>query len=89
MSRWRRIIRIGLPALVSVGALVALFLQVDLGQLREVLTWKVAVWEIGALLVYGAVTLTLEAASIVRLLPAPPPGFAWTAARITKRLADE
>ena len=82
MSRWRRIIRIGLPALVSVGALVALFLQVDLGQLREVLTWKVAVWEIGALLVYGAVTLTLEAASIVRLLPAPPPGFAWTAARI-------
>jgi hypothetical protein len=83
MSRARWLIQRLLPAAVSIAALTALLAIVDFSALIEALSWKVALVLVPALLVYGAATLTLEAASLTRLLEfAASRLSAWTAARI-------
>jgi hypothetical protein len=83
MSRARWLIQRLLPATVSIAALVALLMSVDCSAQIEALSWRVALVLVPALLVYGAVTLTLEAASLTRLLEFAASGLsAWTAARI-------
>ena len=72
-----------LPALVSVGALSWVFHDLELPALAAALTWYVVAVLAPTLAVYGAVTLFLEAASIILLMRARPAGFGlWTAARI-------
>ena len=79
-GRWLRRL---LPFAVSAIALFALLSSVDLGELSRALTWKMAAMVIPALLVYGAATLALESASILRLVvPRPAALRATTAARI-------
>lgn len=81
-KRW---IQRSIPAVVSIGALAWLFLYggIDLRDLVDALSWKVALVLTPALLAYGAVTLLLEARSIDLLVePAPPSFDAWTIARI-------
>jgi hypothetical protein len=73
------------PAVVSIGALLWLFVfgDIDIATLVDSLTWRVAYVLVPALLVYGAVTLALEAESILWLCANPAAGFgAWTAARV-------
>lgn len=72
-----------LPFAVSALALAWVFSRFDMRAVGSALSWRVAQVLAPALLAYGAVTLVLEARSILRLLPARPPEFgAWTAARI-------
>jgi hypothetical protein len=72
-----------LPFAVSALALAWVFSRFDLSEVVASLSWRVAEVLVPALLAYGVATLVLEARSILRLLPAPPPAFgAWTAARI-------
>jgi uncharacterized membrane protein YbhN (UPF0104 family) len=78
--RWSRRL---LPVVVSAAALAFLLRRIDPAGLLDSLSWRVAAVMLPALLVYGAVTLVLEAVSVLRLLQPVPPGFgAWTAARI-------
>ncbi len=71
------------PAVVSAAALAWVLGRFDLAKVGAALGWDVAAVLAPALLVYGAATLVLEAASILRLVPLRPPGFgARTAARI-------
>jgi len=71
------------PVVVSVGALGFLFATVNLEEAWDQVTWRVAAILVPSLLVYGAITLVLEAWSILRLVvPAPPEFGAWTAARV-------
>ena len=71
------------PAVVSGAALAWMLGRFDLAKVGAALSWNAAAVLVPALLVYGGATLALEAASILRLVPARPPGFgAWTAARI-------
>jgi hypothetical protein len=71
------------PMAVSAAALAWVLGRFDLAKIGAALSWELALVLVPALLVYGAVTLVLESASIVRLLPARAPGFGpWTAARI-------
>jgi hypothetical protein len=71
------------PIVVTVATLVWVLGRFDLVKIGAALRWQVAAVLVPALLAYGAATLVLEAASILRLLPARAPGFgAWTAARI-------
>jgi hypothetical protein len=72
-----------LPATVSVGALTWLFSSIEISALGAALSWHVALVLLPTLLVYGAVTLFLEAESITLLMSSQPVGFGrWTAARI-------
>jgi hypothetical protein len=72
-----------LPALVSVGALIWVFRGLELPALAAALSWRVVVVLAPALLVYGAVTLLLEAVAVVLLMSSRPAGFGlWTVARI-------
>ena len=72
-----------LPFVVSAIALGALFANVDLSAVVGALSWKMAATVVPALLAYGALTIVLEAASIMRLLGPTAAGFrAGTAARI-------
>jgi hypothetical protein len=72
-----------LPFVVSVAALTVLLSRVDLGKLLTSLDWNVALVLVPALLAYGAITLGLEALSILHLVrPAGDDFGAWTAARI-------
>jgi len=83
MSRRTLLIQRVLPIVVSLGALAFLFRSVDFGLVLAALDWRVIGFLVPALLVYGAATLAFEAASIVLLMPSPPPGFGLlTAARI-------
>lgn len=83
MSRARWLAQRLLPAAVSIAALAALLVIVDFDALLQALSWKVAVVLVPALLVYGAATLALEAASLTRLLAFAESNLrAWTAARI-------
>ncbi len=71
------------PILVSLAVLAWLVDQVDRDQLLAVLSPRIAWGMTAALLVYGALTLLLEALSLRMLIPADVPDFgAWTAARI-------
>jgi len=72
-----------LPAVVSLAILVWLGAGVDPGALVQALSWRVAGWMVPALLVYGAVSLWIEAMSLTRPLEAGPDAISkWTAARI-------
>jgi hypothetical protein len=83
VKRVRPVLERLLPFAVSALALAWVFSRFDLREVMGSLTWRVAQVLVPALLAYGAATLVLEARSILRLLPAPPPEFgAWTAARI-------
>jgi hypothetical protein len=67
----------------TVATLAWVLASFDLGQVAAALRWRVALVLVPALFVYGAATLFVEAASILRLVSARPPDFgAWTAARI-------
>jgi hypothetical protein len=78
-SAWKRIA----PVAVSAAALAWVLGRFDVARVGAALSWEVALVLVPALLVYGAATLALEAASILRLVGARPAGFgAWTAARI-------
>ncbi len=70
MNRTRRFAQRVLPAVVSVAVLGVLFFTRvdDPAALVEPLTWRVAISLGAALVLYGAVTLALEALSIVRLI---------------------
>jgi len=83
MSRWKMLVQRVLPVVVSLGVLAFLFQSVDFGRVVAALDWQVVGYLVPALLVYGAVTLALEAASITLLIAVKPEGFGlWTAARI-------
>jgi hypothetical protein len=83
MSRRKMLVQRSLPALVSVGALTWLLSSLDLSAVAAALSWHVVAVLVPALAVYGAVTLFLEAASIILLMSSRPAGFGlWTAARI-------
>lgn len=72
-----------LPALVSVGILAWLLRDVDPRALAAALSWRIAGWMGAAFVVYGALTLWIEAVSIARLVDAVPGRLSrWTAARI-------
>ncbi len=82
-QRLRSWLQRGLPAVVSLGALGWLLSTFDLRSLVAVLDARVARTLLIALLLYGAATLVIEALSIHRLIPAPPPTFTLAiAARI-------
>jgi uncharacterized membrane protein YbhN (UPF0104 family) len=82
VSPTRRWLRRVLPVVVSAAALGFLLRRIDPAGLLDALSWRVAAVMLPALVVYGGVTLLLEALSILRLVQ-PAAGFgAWTAARI-------
>jgi hypothetical protein len=83
MSRRKMLVQRVLPLVVSLGVLAFLFQSVDFGRVVAALNWQVIGYLVPALLVYGAFTLVLEAASITMLMSTKPEGFGlWTAARI-------
>ena len=83
MNRRKMLVQRVLPVVVSIGVLAFLFQSVDFGLVIAALDWRVIGYLLPALLVYGAVTLALEAASITILMSTKPEGFGmWTAARI-------
>lgn len=83
MSRRKMLVQRLLPAAVSVGALIWVFHDLEFPALAAALSWHIVAVLVPALLAYGAVTLFLEAASIVLLMSSRPAGFGlWTAARI-------
>lgn len=71
----RRVLERGLPVAVSLGVLAWLFWQVDLASLVAALDARVAAVMIPALLLFGAVTLWIEALSIHSTLTDPPASF--------------
>jgi hypothetical protein len=78
-ARLRRIA----PIVGSAIALVWVLGRFDLAQVGAALSWNAALVMLPALVAYGAATLLLESASLLRLIPVRPPEFgAWTAARI-------
>jgi hypothetical protein len=83
VSAWQAQAKRVLPVLVSVGALYAVLRQVDLGALAAALSWKVATLLLPAMLLYGAVTLAIEALCLALLVRPRKPDFSlWTAARL-------
>jgi len=83
MSRRKMLVQRVLPVVVSLGALAFLFQSVDFSLVVAALDWRVVGILVPALIVYGVVTLVLEAAAIASLMSAKPSDFGlWTAARI-------
>jgi len=83
MSRRKILLQRFLPAVVSIGALAWLLSSIDRDALLATLNWRIVTVLVPALLAYGAVTLLLEALSLVMLMSVRPAGFGlWTAARI-------
>lgn len=79
----RKTLQRTLPVVVSTATLTWVFTRFDVRALGAALAPNVLAVLLPALLAYGAVTLVVEAYSILRLLHTPPEGFgAWTAARI-------
>jgi hypothetical protein len=79
----RRTFQRALPAAVSALTLAWVLNRFDARTLADAFSWKVAGVLVPALLLYGGVTLWIEAYSILRLLERRPAGFgAWTAARV-------
>lgn len=75
--------RRALPILVSIAVLAWLVRQVEISELLVVLSPGIAWRMTAALILYGALTLLLEALSMRLLIPGDVPGFGtWTAARI-------
>jgi uncharacterized membrane protein YkgB len=83
MSRRKMLFQRVLPVAVSLAVLAFLFRSVDFGGVMAALNWRVVAVLAPALLVYGVITLALEAASITLLMSSKPDDFGlWTAARI-------
>lgn len=83
MSRLKRHARVALPAVVSLAALFWVSRAIDVEKLASAVTWRVGALLVPAFLLYGALTLAIEALSILRLVRSAAPGFGlWTAARI-------
>jgi hypothetical protein len=83
MNRRKILLQRILPIAVSVGTLAWIFSSIDLAGMAAVLNWGVAAVLAPSLLVYGVVTLVLEAASLLLLMPTRPADFGlWTAARV-------
>jgi hypothetical protein len=83
MSRRKILVQRFLPFAVSAVALLWVFRDLEFLALGAALSWRVVAVLGPALLVYGAVTLLLEAASILLLMSSRPAGFGlWTVARI-------
>jgi hypothetical protein len=83
-ARWKSAIQRGLPLLVSLGVLFWLLGGVDVDAVVAAITPRVALVMVPAMALFGAVTLWIEAHSILCLLPDPPPPHfsRWDAARI-------
>ena len=78
-NAWKR----ALPLAVSGASLAWVFTRFDLSAVADALSWRIVQVLVPALILYGAFTLVIESASILRLLSRRPPGFgAWTAARV-------
>ena len=72
-----------LPFVVSALALAALFAGSDAGAVVATLSWRVAGFMVVGMIGYGAVTLSLEVASVLRIIDGARPEFgAADAARI-------
>ena len=81
--RGGRLVRRLLPVAVSAGILAALLSAIDPAAVLAALDWQLARVLLPAFGLYGAVSLTLEAVSIRRLIRRAPDDFGiWTAARI-------
>jgi len=79
----QRLLRRVLPVVVTTLTLGWVAYSFDMGKVAAALSWHVVVLIVPSLLAYGAVTLVIEAWSLLRVIGDPPPGFgAWTAARI-------
>ena len=73
----------GVPVVVSIGSISWLLGSIDSATLIGALNWRVTAVLVPSLLVYGALSLWIEAASILTLVDRPPPGFGlWVSARI-------
>jgi len=83
MIRKKMLVQRLLPAVVSAVALYWLFRSIEISAVAAALSWRIVVVLLPTLAAYGAVTLFLEATSIVLLMHSRPAGFGlWTAARI-------
>lgn len=73
----------GVPIAISIGSISWLLGSIDSATLIGALNWRIAAVLVPSLLVYGALSLAIEAASILTLVDRRPPGFgAWVSARI-------
>ncbi len=73
----------GVPIVISGGSIFWLLGSIDSEALIGALNWRIAAVLFPSLLVYGALSLAIEAASILTLVDRRPPGFGlWVAARI-------
>lgn len=78
----RNLLQRALPAAVSVVTLAWVVTSFDMTALGDALSWRVLAVLVPGLLAYGAITLTLEAYSILCLTGRQPDFGAWTAARV-------
>ncbi len=69
MSSVRSVVRWGLPVVVSGGALLFLLTRIDFYEALRHVDARVALVLLPALLLYGALSLWIEALSLVRVLP--------------------
>ncbi len=73
----------GVPIVISGGSIFWLLGSIDSEALIGALNWRIAAVLVPSLLAYGALSLAIEAASILTLVDPRPPGFGlWVAARI-------
>ncbi|MFQ5416344.1 MAG: lysylphosphatidylglycerol synthase domain-containing protein [Myxococcota bacterium] len=83
MSHRKMLMQRVLPAVVSLAALAWLLRSIEISAVVAALDARVLIVLVPALLVYGAVTLALEAGSITLLMSHRQQGFGmWTVARI-------
>ena len=83
MTRLRRVLRIALPFAVSSGLLYWLLAHFDFRAVMAELSLDAAALLLPALAIYGAVSLYLEAQSLVRVFASSAqPVDAWTGARV-------
>jgi hypothetical protein len=78
----RNLLQRVLPAVVSAVTLGWVVTSFDMSALGAALSWRVLAVLVPGLLAYGAVTVLLEALSILRLTGRRPDFGIWTAARI-------
>lgn len=78
----RRLLQRVLPVVVSIASLTYVFVKFDLRGLGDSLSWQVVLIMLPAVLGYGAVTLVIEAASLMRLIDPPESFTSLTAAKI-------
>jgi len=82
-SRGHALLRRALPIGVTTVTLGWVALQFDMKKVAQALSWDIVLVIGPSLIAYGAITLLLEAWSLLCVIGNPPPGFGtWTAARI-------